>query len=187
MSRPQELVDAVIRKLDSASELPDKINYLDHVADFDTEAVKLPIVQVTTGQMTDENLKNKDFIEFVEDDDGNVTAKKFERLYRLIIEVEVFSAEGSSFDERDLGTLVRDELYKLSTSGAAERLLDENSDILDEVWKVSILSAEQTDDLSTSPPLRRWSQTIAISSSEEYIEPADNPSASGANTDINAT
>lgn len=179
MVRPQELIDAILFTLQQADRLPSGTNFVGYEPDTSSESIKLPLVEVSTGPMTRDNLTNTELVGFVEDHDGQQIGRRYVSNYRLMLDVSVWTAHGSKYSARDLGNIVRDALYAHDTSGPNEPLRHPDNSTIDEVWHVNLQDASQTDDLGTSPTLRRWEQTMVVAASEEYVSRSDSPAASG--------
>lgn len=168
MVRPQEIVDSVLYTLQQSDDIPDDTNFLGFEPDIENQAIKLPLIEVSTGVQTDLSEINTDFVSFVEDESGNHVGRVYETLYVIEITVAVWTAAGSKYDAREIGNYVRDALYQHDTAGPGRPLQNPDGSSVNEVWRFIVESGEQTDDFSTSPTLRRWEQRLAISASEQY-------------------
>jgi hypothetical protein len=188
MARPQDIVDALIVSLKNNTDITSEATFIGFEPDGDTQPINLPIVQVDPdGDMNDETLVNSQFVEFAKDDDGNDIGRIFERLFRLELTVAVWTAQRSSFDPRAIADEVRVTLFEHETSGPAEDLVLEDGTVLDEVWQFDVGTARQADDLSTSPPLRRWEQDITVSSGEQFVSLADEATVKQIDQDVTIT
>lgn len=180
MVRPKELVEAVLFTLQQSDDLPEEANFVGYEPDIDSESIKLPLVEVSMGTQLEVNESNTDFVGFRTDDNGNDIGRIYETLYTQELTVAVWTAQGSKYSPRDMGDTVRDELYAHETAGPDQPLRHpEDGRRLDEVWRFWITEGAHTDDLGTSPTLRRWEETIQISASEQYVTDADQPPTSG--------
>jgi len=168
MVRPQEIIDAVLYTLQQSDELPAETSFLGEEPDIDNQAIKLPLIEVSTGIQTDLSEVNTDFVSFITDEDGNNVGRVYETLYTIEITVAAWTAAGSRYDPREIGNYVRDALYQHDVAGPNKPLQNPDGSPVDEVWRVIMESGEQTDDFSTSPTLRRWEQRLIISASEQY-------------------
>jgi PAS domain-containing protein len=176
MARLQDVIDAIIFSLKDSGELPEEATFIGFEPDNDTQPIKLPIIQVDPeGEITDANLANTQFVGFSKDDDGNNVGRIFERLSEIPIRLSVLTAQGSKFDEREISDTARTVLFKHETAGPFEPLKKEDGTTLDEVWRFDIDESTQTDNLGTSPPLRRFVQRITVGSSEQFVTTADEP------------
>ncbi len=175
MSRTQDIIDSIIFSLQSSDGLPDKVTFIDFDPDTDTQPIKLPIVQVNPIDVTDESEVNTEFVRFVKDDDGDVSGKVFERLFRQEVNIATLSAQGSQFDAREMMDQVQTALFRHQTSGPFETLEKPDGTTLDGVWRFDISSSSQQNDLSTSPVLRRVEKTVFVSGSEQFVTTADEP------------
>lgn len=176
MVRPQELVESVLYSLQQNSELPSESTFVGYEPDIDSEPISLPMIQVDPdGDMVDETRTNTQFVQYKRDKSGTITGKLYERLYSIEITVAVWTAHGSQYDPRNIGDIIRGELFQYDTSGPAKSLAKPDGTPIDEVWNFTVNSARQTDNLGTSPTLRRWQQSIIISASETYVEEVSEP------------
>ena len=182
MVRPKELVEAVLYTLQQSDRLPEAVNFVGYEPDIDSESIKLPLIEVSMATQLEVSDMNTDFVGFREDDEGREIGRIYESLYTQELNIAVWTAQGSRYSPRDLGDIVRDELYAHSTSGPDQPLVHPEDDRpVDEVWRFWITEGAHTDDLGTSPTLRRWQEIIQISASEQYVTNADAPPAGDVN------
>lgn len=180
MVRPKELIQAVLYTLQKSSALPESTNFVGYEPDIDSEPIKLPLVEVSSGSKITVDESNTEFVGFRTDVDGNDIGRIYETLYTQDLEVSVWTAHESRFSPRDISDTVKTELFAHVTSGPDVPLRHPDDDrTLDEVWGFQMLEAERTDDLGTSPTLRRWQEVIEISASEQYLTDASEPPISG--------
>jgi hypothetical protein len=177
MARPQDIVDGVLYTLQTEPDIPSAANYVGYEPDIDSESIKLPLVEVSTGPMTNVSEMNTDFIGHRTDDSGNRVGSIYQTLYSFELTIAVWTAHGSKFSPRDISDSVRGRLYRHSTSGPNVPLRNSDDDSpIDEVWRFDLVEGLQTDDLGTSPTLRRWQQLVTVNASEQYItEPDEDP------------
>jgi hypothetical protein len=169
MVRPQELIEAVLVTLQDCSDIPDSANFIGYEPDIDSESIKLPLIEVSTGLMSELSEMNTDFVGFQKDDQGRDIGRIYESLYTLELNIAVWTAHGSKYSPREISDAIRDALYAHSTSGPARPLRNPDGSPVDEVWRFAVQEGEQTDDLATSPTLRRWQQDVVVSASERYV------------------
>ncbi len=181
MVRPQQLIESVLYTLQQSDDIPSATNFVGYTPDINSESIKLPVIEVSTGPQSQLSESNTDFVGFKTDDNGNDVGRIYETLYTLEINVAIWTAHGSRFSPRKISDTVRDELYAHDTAGPAQPLRHPDGSPVDEVWRVILQDGEQTDDLSTSPTLRRWQQDLIVSASEQYITDPDEPPTSGFN------
>lgn len=175
MVRPRELVEAVLYTLQQSGDFPDSTNFVGYQPDINSESIKLPLVEVSTGPTVEVSEMNTDFIRFKKDADGNDIGRIYESLYTLDLDIAVWTAHGSKYSPRKLSDSVRDNLYTHETGGPSKPLQNPDGSPVDEVWRFSVEDGEQTDDLNTSPTLRRWQQTAVVSASERYVTDGESP------------
>lgn len=176
MVRPKELVEAVLYTLQQSNDFPEATNFVGYEPDINSESIKLPLIEVSLATQVEIDETNTDFIGFKTDDSGRDIGRIYETLYTQELNIAVWTAHGSRYSPRDMGDTVRDELYAHSTGGPNEPLRHpEDGRVLDEVWRFRITEGAHTDDLGTSPTLRRWQETVQISASEQYVTDEEDP------------
>lgn len=176
MVRPDEIVNAVIRSFEESGRLPDRTSYMDHQPSINTEPVKLPVVEVSPQTQIRVDEMNSDLVGYKEDDSGNRVGRIYQSLYELDLNIAVWTAQDSKYDARELGRGVRDTLYEHDTKSEAADLYFEDGEPIDELWQFRVVQGEHTDDLTTSPPLRRWQQVVTLAASEQYtVTPEEEP------------
>lgn len=175
MVRPKELVESVLHILQNNAGLPDETNFVGYEPDIDSESIKLPLIEVSLAEQAEINEVNTDFVGFRTDNDGNQIGRIYESLYTQTINISIWTAHGSKFSPREIDTTVREALYDYATTGPDKTLPHPEMGSLDEVWRVKITEGSHTDDLGTSPTLRRWEEVVEISASEKYITDSSEP------------
>lgn len=168
MVRPQSIVEAVSYTLQQDDSIPSETNFLENEPDIENDAIKLPVIEISSGAQARLSESNSDFVTHKLDGDGNQIGRVYELLYTLEITIAVWTADGSMYNAKEIGDSVRDALYKHDTAGADIPLENPDGTIVDDVWRFSVDSGEQTDDFSTSPTLRRWQQEVLVSAGEKY-------------------
>jgi len=184
MVRPKELIESIIYILKDAPDLPSSINFVGYEPDIDSESIKLPLIEVSLETQIEINEANTEFVSFKTDDEGNQIGRVYESLYTQDIHVSIWTAQGSKYSPRELNNVVRDTLYKHTTTGPNEPLVHPELGCLDEVWRVKLIEGSHTDDLGTSPTLRRWDDMLEISASERHVTDADEPPIEGFNENV---
>lgn len=164
--RPKNVIETVVDTLKESGRLPDSTNYVGYEPDMDSEAIKLPLLEVVTVSEARIDDHNTDEQGVILDDDGNAVSRVYHSLYQLSIEVNIWTAQGSKYDPRDLGNEVYRELYQYDSAGPGRELADE-------VWRVRVGDGNPDEDFSTSPTLRRWSQEVDIWAYESFSDDKD--------------
>ena len=175
MVRPQELIDSVLITLQQHPDIPDSANFVGYTPDISSESIKLPVVEVSPGPQSKLSEMNSEFVGYAEDDAGRDIGRIYEALYSMELNVAVWTAHGSKYSPREISNAVRDALYAHETAGPAKPLRNPDGSPVDEVWRFAMQEGEQTDDLTTSPTLRRWEQTLTINASEQYVADSEEP------------
>lgn len=175
MVRPNELIRSVIHVLKSDDRIPEKANFIGFEPDIDSQSIKLPLIEVSPLTKVQVSESNTDFVRFRTDSNGNNIGRVYETLYKYDIVISAWTAHGSGDSPRDIMDAIRDVLYEYTTSGPDKDLVSPDGKPIDDVWQFKILDGQQTDDISTSPTLRRVENDIRISASEQYITDGQDP------------
>lgn len=164
--RPRDVIEALVAAIKDSGRLPDKTNYVGYEPNIDTEAIKLPLLEVSTVTEARISEHNSDRQGVIEDDNGNAVGRVYHALYQLTVEVNVWTAQGSKYDPDRLGDGVFSALYQYDSSGPSVSLDDE-------IWRLRVGDGETDDDFTTSPTLRRWSQEVDIWAEEAFTTDED--------------
>jgi hypothetical protein len=175
MVRVQEIIDAFLYAFQTSEKIPDDITYVGYMPDIDTEALKLPILHIEILDRNEIGRMNTDFVAYYKDDNGNDIGKVYQSVFETTLQMSVWTAQGSRHDPRKIGDRVRDEIYTYTKKGPGKTLTTSRGETLDEVWHVVLETANHTDDMGTSPVLRRWQQNVRVRASEQFIENVEKP------------
>lgn len=178
MVRPKEIIEAILYTLKTSDRFPDSVNYVGYTPDINSESIKLPLIEVSPDLMEELSAANTDFVGYKTDDSGARVSKIYDTEYTMTVNVAVWTAQGSKYSPRELSNKVRDALYRHETRGPNEPLQNPDNTLVDDVWHFTIEEGEHTDDLTTSPTLRRWEQQVSISANERYLTTDEPPAAS---------
>ena len=190
MVRVQDIIDAFLYAFQTSNRVPDDLTYVGYMPDINTEAIKLPILHIEIISRTEIGALNTDFVEYYTDENGNDIGKIFESMFDVTLEISVWTAQGSRNDPREIGNYIRDEIYTYTKKGPQKQLVSPAGEVLDEVWHVRLDEATHTDDMGTSPILRRWQQNVYVRASEQFIQNVEKPHiksvvvANSADTDV---
>jgi len=171
---PDEAIRQVRLAVENSGLMPDKMDYVEHEpSDNDNTGLPATIIQpLTEAQISN---FNTDRVGFVTDDDGNRVGRVFNSEYRLDLQIDIWVAEQSDYDERTLGNNLYKALYEYSSSGPSKSLADE-------VWRFRVGDGTTANDLTTSPVLRRWRQDFTLwayhrfDTTEDYVSSVNYPS-----------
>lgn len=158
---PDEAVRAVRLSVERSGEMPDSTNYIEHTPG-DSDNTKLPVITIDPinhARITD---FNTDQVGFVTDAVGNRVGRVFNAEYRLDLQLDVWTAEGSTHNAREIGNSLYRVLYQHSSKGPNQPLKGEDGNPIDAVWKLRVGDGQPADDLSGSPALRRWRQDLSL-------------------------
>lgn len=159
--RPREVIESLVGAVKDTGRLPSEMNYVGYEPNIDTEAIKLPMLEVNTLSEARISEHNTDEVGVKQDSDGNDVGRVFHALYQLTVEVNVWTAQGSKYDPDVLGDQVYASLYNYDSSGPKRSLADD-------VWRVRVGDGEPDPDFATSPTLRRWSQEVEVWAYESF-------------------
>lgn len=166
MATPHEILTKLRDTLDESSEVPDSVNYL--VAEYDSSGkdanVELPVVQLTAVGVVNLNEFNTDLVGYVTDNDGNQVGRRYHSEYQMNVQLDVMTVDGRTKTNESIEPLtrtVRNELYSYDSAGPDE-------EIDEDIWRFHVDDAERSDDLSTTPTIRRWRQDVSCWSYESF-------------------
>jgi len=168
MVRPNEIVDAIIFEVQDSGRMPETASYIDRIPDIDTDALKLPIIEVSLLDTTSLTSFNSDFVGYRTNDSGDEIGRIYDSDYLATIEASLWTAQGSKYNPEILSNDLRTLLYEFDTNVGQATLRHPDLGDLDEVWRFSLESGTHTDDLTTTPPLRKWTETISVYAIEEH-------------------
>lgn len=185
--RPDETITAVRDSIESSPNVPSDVDYLEKEPDLtgDEGNVKLPLVTiqpVSEVRITD---FNTDLSDYVLDSNGNRVGRVFTGEYRLDLQIDIWTASGSSHDQRDIGNAVWDALYPHDSKSAGRSFTDSNGSDIQSIWKVRVGDGEPANDLAKTPTLRRWRQSLTLwafhrfDTTEDYVATVNGPSDDG--------
>jgi len=183
MVSTQEVIDAIIYALESSDVVTDDASYIDHDPDITTEAIKLPVIQVSPNIKNRISDENTDFIGLVDGESENSVKEVYEALYTLDVTIAAWTAEGSQYSGREIQESITEALFKYETSGMNEPLKKSDGSVVDDIWRFTVQTGEQNDDLNTTPTLRRWRKTVVVSMSETF-ESEEQDTITGADEDV---
>lgn len=171
-ARPGTVIDAVLKAVKQSGNLPTDTAYLDHQPDMAGEdaGVSLPVVSVHPLSNIRLNRFNTDKVGYTTDSDGNRTGRVYHAEYTLDLQLDVWTAAGSSHDAETLGQQVWDALYQHDDAGPDKPLPhpDQSGATLDAVWRFKLRRGETAHDLTASPTLRRWRMDLGAWSRHEF-------------------
>lgn len=171
MSRPDTVLRSVKTALKESGRMPDSMSY--STFELDTEGdqsnVRPPVVEITVISSIRSRPHNTDFAGFATDENGNHIGRIFHALFEMELQIDVWTAEGGSFNPHDIGEEVRKSLYRYDSHQFSDSLPDPDapSNALGDIDYVSVGDGSVENDLSMTPALRRWRQTMEIWFHEE--------------------
>ncbi len=173
MVSQQELLESIPRSLESDSDIPDNVTYITHEPDFDSEAIKLPIIQVLRTTVTNVDDTNTDFVGYSRDESDRIISKLYENLYVMDLTIAIWTADGSVYDNAGIPEVVRTRLYKHDYDGPEESLIDESGNPIDDVWRVALTNTRENDNKTYTPTLRVHEQDMRVWAGETIEVPVE--------------
>jgi hypothetical protein len=138
------------------------------------DPIEIPFISITPTSRVRLRRANTDYEGDVVDDSGNVIAESFASDYNISFQIDIYSAENSSYDAHDIGYMVEDTvLYKHDIHSLGQPFLDENGNAIEEIWRFYIEDSEPADDLTMSPNLRRWRISATSSAYHKFKRDVD--------------
>lgn len=169
MASPETLKESLAEALRSSELLPDGTYVTEEV---DTQGlhsnIRLPLYEVTIVSSIWLNPHNTDFVDYVEDEEGNEVGRIYDSEYQMTLQVDIWTAAGSQHDVSVISDNLRRVLYQYESSGPERRLPHPEGGEVSDVWRFAVTDGGRNDDLSMSPSLRRWTQDIEVWSFERF-------------------
>lgn len=203
MTDAHTVLDALKTTVDESDRLPQSTTYSTWEVDQDGGQADLrpPIVEFTIIDTVRSTPHNTDFVEFATDQSGNHIGRIYNALFEMSVQIDVWTAEGDRYDPYELGEAVRRAIYRHDAYGLDEPLPDPSdpSQDLGDVDRVTVGDGNVANDLTMTPALRRWRQTVdvwfheTVNTAEEYgeqdyivdvVTPSDGDMESGTDVEI---
>lgn len=187
---PDNATSAVRRAVENSGRMPTALDYLEQEPGSEDRNVTLPVLVLHPLSKTRIVDFNTDFVEFVTDSSGNQVGRVFTAEYRLDLQLDIWTAAGSEYGERDLGNKLHSALYAHDSNGPEKPLPDENGNDIDSVWRVRVGDGTQANDLTGSPSIRRWRQDVSLwahhrfDTSESYVTEVSVPDETQSSDDL---
>jgi hypothetical protein len=189
MVRPEDIIDGLIRSIKESGKMPSEMNYLGYEASRTGQDgnIKLPIIEVQPIDEIRIREFNTDVVDVKTDEAGNQVGRIYHAEYRLDLQFDVYTAQGSKHSARELGTRLWSVLYQHDSAGPNRQLPAEGGGEMDASWQLEVGDGQPAHELETTPTLRRWRIDVSVWSAsefetddEEYIEDYNfNPQAAG--------
>jgi len=181
MTTPNDILEGIAVALHNSGNLPSSTTYVTRQVDMDgaQAGLQMPIVELETQNSVRNSTYNTDLSGYATDDGGNRIGYIFRTRFDMTVAINVYTAEGGGYDPDDIGQSIRRALLKYDSHQMGSRWLDNhlpdgNGGTLDEVEYFYVGDGENNDDITTTPALRRWQQTIdlhyydEINTAQEY-------------------
>lgn len=170
---PDDAVSAVRNTVEQSGKLPAELSYVEQEPGDEERDIHLPALilhPLSAIRIVDHNT---DFDGYVTDSNGNRTGRVFTAEYRLDIQLDIWTASGSSYDERTLGNALHTALYPHDSNGPGKSLIGDDGQPIESVWKFRLNDGEQANDLTGTPTLRRWRQDVSMWAYHRFDTTAD--------------
>lgn len=170
MAMPPTVVDAVAQGLKTTGRFPDTTTFLTRMADergVDASATT-PIVVANEVTTTRVDNHSENLVDYVYDETGAQIGRVWEFVFRMRLEVDIFTAAGDSrHSMSDLASQLEHALFRYDAAARGDLLPDptaplDSGETLGDVTEVMVGDGEPADDLTMSPSIRRRRQTIHI-------------------------
>lgn len=170
MVSPRDAMEVVATSVSRSNKLPPEMSLLLHEADSTSSDadVDLPLLEVRPVEVEHVVLNNSDRVGFVTNDNGERIGRVYFSEYEMMIRLDIWTSADSSYDPDDLGERLRQALYRHSSYGPQEPLVDENGEPVEQITYFRLDNGERIDDLIQTPTVRRWSQEVELWSYEEF-------------------
>lgn len=184
MVAPSDAMNYVAKAIAESDEMPAEAGLTLHEADMESDDadVDMPLIEIQPSEVEHVTVSNTDFVSFIEDDNGNSIGRVYLSEFEMTIQIDIWTSRDDGYDPDDLGHRLRRSLYPYSDYGPGRPFLDEEGDVVDDITYFRILSGERTDDLITTPTVRRWSHEVELwgyegfRTTEDYILDVSYPS-----------
>ena len=172
MVEAQIILESVATALHDSGRLPDATTYA--TLEIDAEGaqanIEPPVVEITMQDLDRDTRSNTEFVGYETDANGNRIGRRYESWFQLRAQLDCLSADGSSYDARDMGQQLREALRRYDTHQLGRPLPDpENpSNGLRSVRTVEVGEETRANDLSMTPALRRTRTMLECWFKDEY-------------------
>lgn len=171
MVKPHTVVESVKTAVKQSGRLPDSTSYATFELDEDggQANVRPPAIEITMPTTVRSTPNNTDFYKYATDDNGNHIGYIYRARFEMTVELDVWTAEGDGFDPDTIGREVRNALYEYDSRQLGRELPDPSapSNKLSSISHLEVGDGEVRNDLSMTPALRRWRQTLTVNFYEE--------------------
>lgn len=170
MASQTEAIEIIRDNIDRDDRIPDEMEYVIHEADpSNTHAnVSLPLIEFQMLDTTRDDLNNTNRTEFVYDSNGNRVGEIYQLKWKMRLQMDIWTAQGSDYDPSELGKVLRTVLYDHDVKGPAEPFETDEGEPFDDIWDFQIEQGERVDDLTQTPTIRRHRQFATVRGYEEY-------------------
>jgi len=174
MASPHDILVLIRDELEGDSNIPDSVSYILREVDGDgiDGNITLPVIQIQAVTATNFDIFNTDVSGTKQDGSGNDIGRFFRSEYQLRVQIDVVTVDRRSDSNEHIDYLadtVRRSLYRFDSAGLANEL---DTD----VWRFILDTGSRTDDMTTTPTMRRWQQDVLVwtyetyETTEEYIK-----------------
>lgn len=168
----QTVLESVATALHDSDRLPDETTYATLELDpGGAQAdVQPPVVELTLQELARDTTSNTEFVGYETDSNGNRIGRRYQSWFRLQVQLDCLSADGSEYDAREMGQQVREALRRYDTRQLGRPLPnpDGSGGNLYAVRTVAVENSSRPNDLSMTPTLRRTRTNLSCWFKDEY-------------------
>lgn len=176
MVRPQEIAEAVRRGIENSGRLPAEMSYLTRTPDTQGEDAHItyPACVITQVSVTRDEDRSTDLVGYHRNAQGQAIGRIFDMTFQQELQVDVYTAAGSSWNVNDLMDSVERALWRYDSQLRHDLLPAEDGSGISEVWSFTLGQRRPADNLAKSPSERRIMKsvftgfTIRVDEVEEY-------------------
>jgi hypothetical protein len=172
-----EARELIARAVLQDTRMPEELDVILQEPDSEgSDATKtLPLLLVELDEVERPAVMNSDFVGYETNDDGERVARVYEVEWEGVARIELWSADGSSYDIDSLGEKLHEVLYSYDSRGTDEFFTDESGNPVESLWNFSLRDGQREDDLTQTPTVRRWRQLADVYGARYYVEQEQEP------------
>lgn len=168
MATPHEVIEAVRRAIEDASLLSEieavRTQLLD-ASGFDS-ATPYPLCELTIVSQVRSTRANTDYVRDVTNDDGEVIGEILDAIWTMDLQADIFVPAVPGYSATELGGKLQKALYRYDDEVRGDLLYDATGDPYQSIAGLLVQDGQRQDDLSSSPSLRRWRQSLRVDFSD---------------------
>jgi hypothetical protein len=173
----REAIEVIVDTMERQPKLSDNISYITHEADPDGRDanVPTPVIEVQDLNVTRDDPSNSTRIDYLVDDNDNRIAELHETKWEMRLQIDVWTASGSSNDPDQIGKDMREVLYTFDSRGPDKRFVDNENDPVEGIYDFALQETVRDDSLSETPSVQRFRQLARVRGCEQLKLYYDDP------------